>query len=313
MSNIRNNKKPIPTSKQMYFWILFFSWVFICLLTMGLLNSFFQPEAGYVEGHVEEGTEWFEEYDEIRSTLNGRTYTRDEYRCFAYLNYTYSVNGDIYFGSNGQPVEYTLSKSTKSCINYALEYYSSSFNISVWYYPDDPANSRLTEDVEEITDTLVLCCCFQFFIGLIFIYLLMHKINNNHDTLTSFDNNSSITHSMTAVTLENRDNSPNLVLAILKKIIGLFIIIFSILPLYIVYEANTKPTVNAGGDLSIPFTCCGILGIIIGLVLILSSKRSKYEEIPIALINEKIEISKLKEDDKLPAINEWGDTSSKNK
>lgn len=313
MSNIRNNKKPISTSKQMYFWILFFSWVFICLLTMGLLNSFFQPESGYVEGHVEEGTEWFEEYDEIRSTLNGRTYIRDEYRCFAYLNYTYSVNGDIYYGSNGQPVEYTLSKSSNSCINHALEYYSSSFNISVWYYPDDPANSRLTEDVEEITDTLVCCCFFQFFIGLFMIYFVMYRINNNHDTPISFDNNSSTTQTMAAVTLEKRDNDSNLVLVIFKKIIGLFLIIFSTLPLYIVYEANTKPTVNAGGDLSIPFTCCGILGVIIGLVLIFSSKRSKYEEVPIVLINEKIKTKISKTDDKLPPKDEWWDTSSENK
>lgn len=307
MSNIRNNKKSIPKSKQMYFWILFFPWVFICLLTLGLLNSFFQPEAGYVQGHVEEGTEWFEEYDEIRSTLNGRTYTRDEYRCFAYLNYTYSVNGDIYFGSNGQPVEYTLSKSSNSCINHALEHYSSSFNISVWYYPDNPANSRLTEDVEEITDTLVCCCCFQFFIGLFMIYFVMYR-TNNHDTQTSFDNNSSTTKSMVAVTLEKRDNSPILVLVIFKKIIGLFLIILSILPLYIVYEANTKPTVNAGGDLSIPFTCCGILGIIIGLILILSSNKSKYEEIPVVLSDAVMEISK--DNDKPSTSDEWWDTSS---
>ena len=311
MSNIRNNKKPIPTSKQMYFWILFFSWVFICLLTMGLLNSFFQPEAGYVEGHVEEGTEWFEEYDEIRSTLNGRTHTRDEYRCFAYLNYTYSVNGDTYFGSNGQPVEYTLSKSSNSCINHALEYYSSSFNISVWYYPDDPANSRLTEDVEEITDTLACCCFFQFFIGLSIMYFVMYRINNNYDTPISFDNNSSITQSMAAVTLEKSDNNPNLVLVIFKRIIGLFLIIFSILPLYIVYEANTKPTVNAGGDLSIPFTCCGILGIIIGLILLLHSKRNKYEEVPVVLNNEVMEVSK--NDDKPSTNGKWWDTSLDNK
>jgi len=310
MSNIRNNKKPMHKPRKMHFWIFFFSWVFICLLTMGLLNSFFQPEAGYVEGHVEEGTEWFEEYDEIRSTLNGRTYTTDEYRCFAYLNYTYSVNGDIYFGSNGQPVEYTLSKSSNSCINHALEYYSSSFNISVWYYPDDPANSRLTEDIEEITDTLVCCCCFQFFIGLFMIYFVMYKFNNN-ETSTSFDNNFSTTQSMTAVTLLKRDNSPNLALVIFKKIIGLFLIIFSILPLYIVYEANTKPTVNAGGDLSIPFTCCGIFGVIIGLILILSSNKSKYEEVPIVLSNKAIEIPK--EDDK-PSTNEkWWNTSLEKK
>ena len=309
MSNIRNNKKPIPTSKQMYFWILFFSWVFICLLTMGLLNSFFQPEAGYVEGHVEEGTEWFEEYDEIRSTLNGRTYTRDEYRCFAYLNYTYSVNGDIYFGSNGQPVEYTLSKSSNSCINYALEYYSSSFNISVWYYPDDPANSRLTEDVEEITDTLACCCCFQFFIGLFMIYFVIHRTNNNYDTPISFENNSSINQSVAAVTLEQRDTNPNSVLVIFKKIIGLFLIIFSILPLYIVYEANTKPTVNAGGDLSIPFTCCGTLGIIIGFILLLHSKRNKNKEVHVILTNEVIENSS-KNDDKPSTDGDWWDTSS---
>ena len=312
MSNIRNNTKPITASKQRYFWILFFPWVFFCLLTMGLLNSFFQPEAGYVEGHVEEGTEWFEEYDEIRSTLNGRTYTRDEYRCFAYLNYTYTVNGDIYFGSNGQPVEYTLSKSSNSCINYALEYYSSSFNISVWYYPDDPANSRLTEDVQEITDTLACCFCFQFFIGLIMIYFVMYR-TNKHDATTSFDNNSSTTQSMAAVTLEKRDNTSNLALVIFKKIIGLFFITFSILPLYIVYEANTKPTVDAGGDLSIPFTCCGLFGIIIGLMLIFSSKRRKYEEIPIVLTNEKVEATISKTNNKLSSNDEWWDTSSENK
>tara|TARA_B100001250_G_scaffold109907_1_gene92831 strand:+ start:17434 stop:18369 length:936 start_codon:yes stop_codon:yes gene_type:complete len=308
-----NNKNSLSSSKQLIFWISLFSWIIICLFTMGLLNLLLQPETDQVLGHVEEGTEWFEEYREISSKVNGRTNYRDEYRCFAYLNYTYSVNEETYFGSNGQPVEYTLYKSSKSCIDNAYEYHSSSFNISVWYYPDDPANSRLTEDVEEITDALTCCCCFQFFIGLFFIYLGMYRINNNDANKTLLNHNSSTTQSITVPASNQGESNKNLVLVFFKKITGLFLILFSILPLYIVYEANTKPTVNAGGDLSIPFTCCGIIGIMIGVILILPSMNyhTESEQIPVVLINE-TESMASEENIRLPS-NDWWNTSSENK
>ena len=307
-----NNKNSLSASKQLIFWISLFSWIVICLFTMGLLNSLLQPESDQVLGHVEEGTEWFEEYREISSKVNGRTNYRDEYRCFAYLNYTYSVNEEAYFGSNGQPVEYTLYKSSRSCIDNAYEYHSSSFNISVWYYPDDPANSRLTEDVEEITDALTCCCCFQFFVGLFFIYLGMYRINNNDANKTSLNHNSSIAQSISVPASNQGESNKNLVLVFFKKITGLFLILFSILPLYIVYEANTKPTVNAGGDLSIPFTCCGIIGIIVGIILLIPSSNNshKYEEVSIILVDQNLdnrdsEIEKISPDD-----GDWWDISS---
>ena len=307
-----NNKNSLSSSKQLIFWISLFSWIVICLFTMGLLNSLLQPESDQVLGHVEEGTEWFEEYREISSKVNGRTNYRDEYRCFAYLNYTYSVNEETYFGSNGQPVEYTLYKSSRSCIDNAYEYHSSSFNISVWYYPDDPANSRLTEDVEEITDALTCCCCFQFFVGLFFIYLGMYRINNNDANKTSLNHDSSTTQSITVPASNQGESNKNLVLVFFKKITGLFLILFSILPLYIVYEANTKPTVNAGGDLSIPFTFCGIIGIIVGIILLIPSRNNshKYEEISIILVDQNLdnrdsEIEKTSSND-----GDWWDISS---
>ena len=308
-----DNKNSLSASKQLIFWISLFSWIVICLFTMGLLNSLLQPETDQVLGHVEEGTEWFEEYREISSKVNGRTNYRDEYRCFAYLNYTYSVNEETYFGSNGQPVEYTLYKSSRSCIDNAYEYHSSSFNISVWYYPDDPANSRLTEDVEEITDALTCCCCFQFFVGLFFIYLGMYRINNNDANKTSLNHNSSTTQSITVPASNQGESNKNLVLVFFKKITGLFLILLSILPLYIVYEANTKPTVNAGGDLSIPFTCCGIIGIMIGVILILPSMNYhiESEQIPVVLINE-TESMASEENIRLPS-DDWWNTSSENK
>lgn len=308
-----DNKNSLSASKQLIFWISLFSWIVICLFTMGLLNSLLQPESDQVLGHVEEGTEWFEEYREISSKVNGRTNYRDEYRCFAYLNYTYSVNEEAYFGSNGQPVEYTLYKSSRSCIDNAYEYHSSSFNISVWYYPDDPANSRLTEDVEEITDALTCCCCFQFFVGLFFIYLGMYRINNNDANKTSLNHNSSTTQSITVPVSNQGESNKNLVLVFFKKITGLFLILLSILPLYIVYEANTKPTVNAGGDLSIPFTCCGIIGIMIGIILILPSMNYhiESEQIPVVLINETESIAS-EENIRLPS-DDWWNTSSENK
>jgi hypothetical protein len=308
-----DNKNSLSASKQLIFWISLFSWIVICLFTMGLLNSLLQPESDQVLGHVEEGTEWFEEYREISSKVNGRTNYRDEYRCFAYLNYTYSVNEEAYFGSNGQPVEYTLYKSSRSCIDNAYEYHSSSFNISVWYYPDDPANSRLTEDVEEITDALTCCCCFQFFVGLFFIYLGMYRINNNDANKTSLNHNSSTTQSITVPASNQGESNKNLVLVFFKKITGLFLILLSILPLYIVYEANTKPTVNAGGDLSIPFTCCGIIGIMIGIILILPSMNyhTESEQMPVVLINE-TESMASEESIRLPS-DDWWNTSSENK
>ena len=308
-----DNKNSLSASKQLIFWISLFSWIVICLFTMGLLNSLLQPESDQVLGHVEEGTEWFEEYREISSKVNGRTNYRDEYRCFAYLNYTYSVNEEAYFGSNGQPVEYTLYKSSRSCIDNAYEYHSSSFNISVWYYPDDPANSRLTEDVEEITDALTCCCCFQFFVGLFFIYLGMYRINNNDANKTSVNHNSSTTQSITVPASNQGESNKNLVLVFFKKITGLFLILLSILPLYIVYEANTKPTVNAGGDLSIPFTCCGIIGIMIGIILILPSMNyhTESEQMPVVLINE-TESMASEESIRLPS-DDWWNTSSENK
>ena len=308
-----DNKNSLSASKQLIFWISLFSWIVICLFTMGLLNSLLQPESDQVLGHVEEGTEWFEEYREISSKVNGRTNYRDEYRCFAYLNYTYSVNEEAYFGSNGQPVEYTLYKSSRSCIDNAYEYHSSSFNISVWYYPDDPANSRLTEDVEEITDALTCCCCFQFFVGLFFIYLGMYRINNNDTNKTSLNHDSSTTQSITVPASNQGESNKNLVLVFFKKITGLFLILLSILPLYIVYEANTKPTVNAGGDLSIPFTCCGIIGIMIGIILILPSMNyhTESEQMPVVLINE-TESMASEESIRLPS-DDWWNTSSENK
>jgi uncharacterized Tic20 family protein len=103
------------------------------------------------------------------------------------------------------------------------------------------------------------------------------------------------------------------VLVFFKKITGLFLILLSILPLYIVYEANTKPTVNAGGDLSIPFTCCGIIGIMIGIILILPSMNyhTESEQMPVVLINE-TESMASEESIRLPS-DDWWNTSSENK
>ena len=270
--------------KEGFFLILIFFWAIFCLFTMGLLNMFLQPETDQVYGHVEEETEWFEEYREIKSTINGRQNYRDEYRCYAFLNYTYTVNEEVFFGNYGEPVEYTVYKSSVSCIDTTLQYYNSSFNISVWYYPDDPANSRLTEDVEEITSTVTCCCCFQFFIGVILIQLGKRKKNQNNTSISfkEISASQSMTISVPNKTLRNT----NLIFVFLKKIIGICIIILSILPLYIVYEAYTKPTLQ--GNLTIPFICCGFIGILIGLVLLFPTRNNilKTIDMPIVIIED---------------------------
>ena len=48
-------------------------------------------------------------------------------------------------------------------------------------------------------------------------------------------------------------------------------------------------------------------------MLIFSSKRRKYEEIPIVLTNEKVEATISKTNNKLSSNDEWWDTSSENK
>ena len=303
MLDSRQDSNHTSIFREVFLLIFIIFWAIICLFTMGLLNMFLQPETERVYGHVEEGTEWFEEYREIKNTINGRQYYSDEFRCYAFLNYTYTVNGEVFYGNYGQPVEYTISKSSVSCIDTTLEKYNSSFNVSVWYYPDDPANSRLTEDVEEITSTVTCCCCFQFFIGVILIHLGKRKTNKNNIP-TSFEN-ISVSQPMTISVPNKTVRNTDLVFVFLKKIIGICIIIFSILPLYIVYEAYTKPT--SQGDLSIPFICCGSVGILIGLVFLIPTRNNviKTKNIPIIILEEP-----TLENNETPQDIEWWNTST---
>ena len=148
--------------------------------------------------------------------------------------------------------------------------------------------------MEEITSTVTCCCCFQFFIGVILIQLGKRKTNKNNIP-TSFENISP------NKTVRNTD----LVFVFLKKIIGICIIIFSILPLYIVYEAYTKPT--SQGDLSIPFICCGSVGILIGLVFLIPTRNNviKTKNIPIIILEEP-----TLENNETPQDIEWWNTST---